>query len=199
MEINNTLFILRYVVLISGNKYRIYFHSSQLTSVEVAITVSVVYLSNSGNIDVQKTSERMLLTFSDAVKPVDLFTGSDVPEALQPKDFIPAAGGGPYSSKVKLRRVTNGPTGREPKYVFLLVIAPESVDIHAMSMACADFTDACLNHGIGMSRQDLKFMNTVGGSFIKCEEGHYQVRLPFRNQSLTLPANRCQAERRAPP
>ena len=48
MEINNTLFILRYVVLISGNEYRIYFHSSQLTSVEVAITVSVVYLSKFG-------------------------------------------------------------------------------------------------------------------------------------------------------
>ena len=66
-----------------------------------------------------------------------------------------------------------------------------------MSMACADFADACLNHGIGMSREDLKFMNTVEGSFIQCEEGHYQVRLPFRNQSLVLPANRCQAERRA--
>ena len=66
-----------------------------------------------------------------------------------------------------------------------------------MSMACADFADACLNHNIGMSREDLKFMNTVEGSFIQCEEGHYQVRLPFRNQSLVLPANRCQAEHRA--
>ena len=66
-----------------------------------------------------------------------------------------------------------------------------------MSMACADFVYACLNHGMGMSREDLKFMNTVEGSFIQCEEGHYQVRLPFRNQSLALPANRCQAGRRA--
>ena len=66
-----------------------------------------------------------------------------------------------------------------------------------MSMGCADFADACLNHGIRMCREDLKFMNTVGGSFIQCEEGHYQVRLPFRNQSLALPANRCQAGGRA--
>ena len=56
--------------------------------------------------------------------PVDLFTGSDVPEALLPKDVIPAAGGVPYSSKVKLGRIINGPTGREPKYVPLLVISP---------------------------------------------------------------------------
>jgi len=66
-----------------------------------------------------------------------------------------------------------------------------------MCMACADFADACVNHGIGMSREDLTFMNTVEDWFIQCEEGHYQVCLPFRNQSLALPANRCQAERRA--
>ena len=66
-----------------------------------------------------------------------------------------------------------------------------------MSMACADFADECLNRGIGMSRENLKFMNTVEGSFIQCEEGHYQVRLPFRNQRCVLPANRSQAERRA--
>ena len=145
----------------------------------------------------QKTSERMFLTFSDPMTPVDLFTGSDVPEALQPKDVIPAAGGGPYSSKVKLGRVIKGPTRREPKYVFSACYLNKSVDIHAMSMACADFADECLNRGIGMSRENLKFMNTIEGSFIQCEEGHYQVRLPFRNQSLALPANRCQAECRA--
>ena len=66
-----------------------------------------------------------------------------------------------------------------------------------MSMACADFADACLNHGIGMCREDLTFMNTVEDWFIQCEEGHYQVCLPFRNQSLAWPANRSQAERRA--
>ena len=66
-----------------------------------------------------------------------------------------------------------------------------------MRMACADFADTCLNHGIGMSREDLKFMDTIERSFIQCEEGHYQVCSPFRDQSLALPANRCQAERRA--
>ena len=91
---------------------------------EVTITVSVVYLSNQRNKNVQKTSERMFRTFSDPMTPVDLLTGSDVPEALQPKDVIPAAGGGPHSGKVKLGRVIKGPTGREPKYVILFVISP---------------------------------------------------------------------------
>ena len=65
-----------------------------------------------------------------------------------------------------------------------------------MSMVCTDFADAYLSHGIGMS-QDQNFKNTVEGSFLQCEEGHYQVRLPFRNQGCVLPANRSQAERRA--
>ena len=145
----------------------------------------------------QKTSERMFLTFSDPMTPVDPFTGSDVPEAIQLKDVIPATGEGPHSSKVKLGKVINGPTGRERKYVFSACYLTKCVDIHAMSMACADSADACLNRGIEMSRENLKFVITVEGSFIQCEEGHYQVRLPFRNQSLALPANRCQAECRA--
>ena len=66
-----------------------------------------------------------------------------------------------------------------------------------MCEACADFADACLNDGTGMSREDLKFMNIVEDSVMECEDRHYQVRLPFRNPSLTLPANRCQYERRA--
>ena len=81
--------------------------------------------------------------------------------------------------------------------MFFCFLSHKSVNIHAMSLACTDFADACLNHGIGMSREDQNFMNTAEGSFIQCEEGHYQVRLPFRNQRCGLPANRSPAERRA--
>lgn len=93
--------------------------------------------------------------------------------------------------------VINGPTGRKPRYVPSACYLTKSIDVHPMCVACADFADACLNDGQGMSREDLKFMNIVEDSVMQCEDGHYQVRLPFRNPSLTLPANRCQAERRA--
>ena len=48
-----------------------------------------------------------------------------------------------------------------------------------MSLACTDFADACLNHGIGMSREDLKFMDTIERSFIPVSYTH-----------LTLPTKR---------
>ena len=120
---------------------------------------------------------------------VDLLIGSDVPEALQPKEVIPAVGGGPYASKVEFGWVINGPTGRKPRYVPSACYLTKSIDVHPMRVACADFADACLNDGTGMSREDLKFMNIVEDSVMQCEDGHYQVRLPFRNPSLTLPAN----------
>ena len=79
----------------------------------------------------------------------------------------------------------------------LLLVTSPSLLTSILCAWRADFTDACLNDGQGMSREDLKFMNILENSVMQCEDGHYQVRLPFRNPSLTLPANRCQAERRA--
>ena len=92
---------------------------------------------------------------------VDLLIGSDVPEALQPKEVIPAVGGGPYASKVAFGWVINGPTGRKPRYVPSACYLTKSIGVHPMCVACADLTDACLNDGTGTSREDLKFMNIV--------------------------------------
>ena len=56
-----------------------------------------------------------------------------------------------------------------------------------MSMACADFADVCLNHGIGMSREDLKFMNTEECSFIQCQEGHYCLLIDAKRSAELSP------------
>ena len=49
-----------------------------------------------------------------------------------------------------------------------------------------------------LSLDDLKFINIAQDSPVtQCEDGHYQVRLPLRNPRLSMPANKCQAERRA--
>ena len=54
---------------------------------------------------------------TDLNSGVDLLIGADVPEALQLKEIIPAADGGPYATRVDLGWVINGPTGRKQKYV----------------------------------------------------------------------------------
>ena len=48
---------------------------------------------------------------------VELLISTNVPEALHPREVIPAANGGPYATRVDLGWVINGPTGRKLKYV----------------------------------------------------------------------------------
>ena len=136
----------------------------------------------------------MYLTELDS--QVDLLIGADVPEALQPREVIPAIDGGPYATRVDLGWVMNGPTGRKPKYVPSSCFFVKSVQAHPMCVACADFTDAFLTDDQGLSRDDLKSMNIVEDSVTQCEYGHYQVPLPLSNPRVSMPENRVQAERR---
>ena len=124
---------------------------------------------------------RGVVCLTELNSQVDLLIGSDVPEALQPKEVIPAAGGGPYASEVDFGWLINSPTGRKPRYVPSACYLTKSIGIHPMCVACNDFADACVNDGTGMSREDLKFMNIVEDSVMQCEDGHYQVRLSFHN------------------
>ena len=128
---------------------------------------------------------------------VDLLIGADVPEALQPREVVPASDGGPYATRVDLGWVINGPTGRKQKFVPSSSFFVNCKETHPMCIACADFADATLSDGLSMSRDDLKFMNIVEDSVMQCEDGHYQVSLPLRDLNLQMPANRSQAERRA--
>ena len=69
----------------------------------------------------------------------DLLIGADVPEALQPRELIPAIDGGPYATRVDFGWVINGPTGRKPKYVPSSCFFVKSVQAHSMCVACANF------------------------------------------------------------
>ena len=57
---------------------------------------------------------------TDLNSGVDLLIGADVPEALQPREIIPAADGGPYATRVDPGWVINGPTGRKQMYLALV-------------------------------------------------------------------------------
>ena len=128
---------------------------------------------------------------------VDLLIGADVPEALQLREIIPAADGGPYATRVDLGWVINGPTGRKQKYVPCSSFFITSKKTHPMCAACTDLVDAPYSDGLSMSRDDLKFMNIVEDSVVQCADGHYQVSLPLRNRNVKLPVNRSQVERSA--
>ena len=114
---------------------------------------------------------------TDLNSGVDLLIGADVPQALQPREIIPAADGGPYATRVDLGRVINGPTGRKQKYVPCSSFFVTSMETHPMCAVCTDLVDAPYSDGISISRDDLKFMNIVADSVVQCPDGHYHVYL----------------------
>lgn len=118
---------------------------------------------------------------------MDLLIGADVPEALQQREIIPATAGGPYASKVNLGLVVNGATMRKQKYLPYCSFFFTSKKIHPMFAACTDLVDAPSFDGLSVSRDDLKFINSVEDSVMHCADGHYRVLLPFRTATW-----RCQ-------
>ena len=120
---------------------------------------------------------------------VELLIGANVPEALQPKEVIPAVEGGPYATRVHLGWAINGPISRKLRNVQSCFLVEGSVEAHPMCVACVDFVDTSLNDDVCMSRDDLKFMNIVEDSVTQCEDDHYQISLPLKNTSLKMPQN----------
>ena len=49
---------------------------------------------------------------------------------------------------------------------------------------------------ISMSREDIKFYETVEFSIVHLEDFHYEMPLPFKQKNTQLPNNYAQAEKR---
>ena len=148
--------------------------------------------------DVERWSHfRSYVDLSELDSQVELLIGANVPEALQPREVIPAVDGGPYATRVDLGWVINSPTGRKMKYVPSSCFFVKFTEAHPMCVACADLVDSSRCDDVGLSRDDLRFMNIAKDSVIQCEDSHYQIALPLKNPPLVMPENRVQAEQRA--
>ena len=53
-----------------------------------------------------------------------------------------------------------------------------------MYEACADFAHTSLSDDVGLSRDDLKFINIVEDSVTQCKSGYYQILLPLKKSIL---------------
>ena len=121
---------------------------------------------------------------------VELLIGANIPEALQPREVIPAVDGGPYPTQVDLSWVINCLTGRKMKYVPSSCFFVKLTEARPMCVACADLIDSSRCDDVGLSRDDLRFMNIVKDSVRHCEDSHYQIALPLKNPTLVMPQNR---------
>ena len=123
---------------------------------------------------------------------VDLLIGVNVPEALEPKQVISFQGGGLNATKGLLGWSINGRIGR--KYQAQTSFFVKKVQAHPMCSSWVDFVDAYEDNNVGLSREDVKFMEMVEGSLIQNEDHHCETALPIKDTHKFFPNNRVQAE-----
>ena len=59
-----------------------------------------------------------------------------------------------------------------------------------------DFSDTLSDKALPQDQDDLKFMKITSEGIHQTEDGHYEMPLPLRNRSSSLPDNRKKAESR---
>ena len=150
---------------------------------------------------------------------VGLLIGLNCPSALRPRDIVYGNESDPYAVRSLLGWYINGPinthktsyhdnvncnsihfnelnTSTTAKgYVVSQRTVKEQITPQAVErMFELDFSEK--EKGTAMSRDDLKFYDTVEKGIVHLEDLHYEMPLPLKDQNLQLPNNYVQAEKR---
>ena len=133
---------------------------------------------------------------------IGLLIGANAPRVLEPWRVINSEGNGPFAVKTLLGWVINGPLGHSedsdmnnchPARVNRIAIA--SLEELLTQQYNQDFAEQHYEQK-EMSVEDKRFMNIVSDSAV-LKDGHYYLKLPFREPDVTMPNNRHMALQRA--
>ena len=134
---------------------------------------------------------------------IELLIGTNVPKALEPLEVVCSVDGGPFATRTMLGWTVNGPLGgssgemeeRDCTYVTVNRVSVVNLDDLWQQQYRNDFPENCLDEEPAMSREDLKFMNSVTNT-VKHLNGHYQISLPLRHSTICMPNNKKIVEQR---
>lgn len=131
---------------------------------------------------------------------VDLLIGTNASKLLEPWEVINSRGNGPYAVKTILGWVVNGPLQASS-------VAENGLSVASVNRISVSRLEEMLsnqyNHDFneqnseqqGMSREDLRFLKIMDDS-AQLVNGHYSVKMPFRNDQFALPNNLCVVKQR---
>jgi len=148
---------------------------------------------------------------------VGLLIGLNCPSALRPREVVYGEESDPYAVRSLLGWYVNGllrtsqqsgkitcnriQVGQEDTlttargYVVSQRMVKEQITPQAVrQMFEMDFSER--EKGTAMSREDIKFCETVESGIVHLEDLHYEMPLPFKHQNIQLPNNYAQAEKR---
>ena len=140
---------------------------------------------------------------------IGLLIGSDCPAALEPQKVVSMVGESPFAIKLRHGWTINGPLRvkkqqDQPAAITMNRILVREVEkvkeiltpnalLDTLQM---DFNDHGPPNGKAYSQEDLLFMKKVEQN-THLRNGHHEIPLPFKQESINLPNNRQQAIQRA--
>ncbi len=121
---------------------------------------------------------------------------------MEPLEVIRSEHNGPYVIRTVLGWTVNGPltgNGGEANCceqpVTMNRVSIVNLDELWQQQFQMDFPESAVEEQVGLSREDLRFMDMVTKS-AKHIDGHYQVALPLKNSNIGMPNNRKVVEQR---
>ncbi|XP_028403950.1 uncharacterized protein LOC114526541 [Dendronephthya gigantea] len=147
---------------------------------------------------------------------VAILIGLNCPSALRPRDVFHGNDEEPYAVKSLLGWHINGPVNQNTsKSVSCNRILVSMGSFGSQARACVtiqrdvkeiispnavkemfEIEFAERERGKGLSQDDLKFLEKAKEGIHHCEDMHYEMPLPFKNDDVQLPNNRPAAEQR---
>ncbi|KAK7930431.1 hypothetical protein WMY93_006826 [Mugilogobius chulae] len=133
---------------------------------------------------------------------IELLIGTNVPRAMEPLEVIRSENNGPYAIRTELGWTVNGPlTGNggeavsHEQPVTVNRVSIVNLDDMWQQQFKMDFPKSGVEEEVGLSREDLRFMDLVTNS-TKHLDGHYQISLPLKNPDVIMPNNKKVVEQR---
>ena len=128
---------------------------------------------------------------------VSLLIGNNVPKALDLKETKESKGFGPYTVRTIYGWTINGPLGRNGSYnpSSNFICADDALNEQLKSFCNTESGDFTFDNKVEMPREDQRAVNILENS-AKLHGGHYELALPWKNSSPSLPNDHPVAEQR---
>jgi hypothetical protein len=124
---------------------------------------------------------------------VGLLIGSDVPEALEPKETIKSQGRGPYATRTIFGWIINSPLGTSSngkQYTANYIKTEDaSLEEQFQNYCNTEFNELNKTSKPSLLQEDkraLDIMNDIS----ELKNGHYEIALPWKKPSPDMPSNR---------
>ncbi|XP_003724582.2 uncharacterized protein LOC100890015 [Strongylocentrotus purpuratus] len=128
---------------------------------------------------------------------VGILIGNNIPKASEPLEVIHSEHDGPFAFRTLLGWAVCGLSKSDESQRISAHHVSVQADINQqlVDMFNQDFSERVINDKPEKSRQDRQFIDSVEGS-IQHVDGHYEIGLPLKSQSMKMPNNKPQAEQR---